>query len=302
MRICVFGAGSLGSAIGALLAGHHEVTLVGRSVNVSPIKTGGLNLQGAVTGTVKMDARDSVEGIVPPDLLLITTKAYSTSSVIDACDGWLRDDTKVLTLQNGLGNLEMLRAWRGEMAFGGTTTMGSSLIEPGIVRIAGMGKTLVGSDLDPASARSIASAFRVAGISTAVRSGITGEIWAKAIVNASINPLTAILRVPNGDLVKSRTLSRLVAEICSECELVAAGSGVRLPVKSVYPRARSVAIETASNRSSMLRDIELGRKTEIAAINGQICRHGEEAGVPTPLNAMLVSVIESLEAGTAEKG
>ena len=302
MRICVFGAGSLGSAMGALLASHHDVTLVGRSANTSPIKSDGLVLQGAVTGTIRLDATDTIENLDPPDLLLIATKAYSTPSVIEVCDGWLGKDACVLTLQNGLGNLEMLRTWRGDKAFGGTTTMGSSLVRPGVVRIAGIGKTMVGSDRDARTAGAIASSFRAAGVPTIVRKDVFGQIWAKAIINASINPLTAILRVPNGELIKSQTLSRLMAEICAESELVAAESGVRLPAKSMYPLARYVAEETASNRSSMLRDVELGRRTEIAHINGRICRHGEAAGVPTPLNKALVSIVESIEAGTAEKG
>ncbi|UCE91636.1 MAG: 2-dehydropantoate 2-reductase [Methanobacteriota archaeon] len=301
MRICVFGAGSLGSAVGGMLASHHEVVLVGRKANVSPIAEDGLRIRGVVSRTVKLDASDSVKDFAPPDLLIVATKAYSTSSVVDACSGWISGDTKVLTLQNGLGNLEKLRAWRGDRAIGGTTTMGASLVAPGIVRIAGIGKTIVGSELDPNAASKVSSAFRSAGIPAVTRREIHSEIWAKAIVNASINPLTAILRIPNGDLIESRTLSRLMAEICSECESVAEASAITLPVKSMYRRARSVARETAGNRSSMLRDIELGRRTEIDCINGHLCRSGEVAGVPTPLNNALVSMIKSLEAGTSEK-
>lgn len=301
MKICVFGAGSLGSAIGGLLADHHDVTLVGRRINVDPIVQNGLNVQGVINKTVNLDASDSVQGLDPPELLLIVTKAYSTSSVVDACADWVHEDTMVLTLQNGLGNLEQLRAWRGQRAIGGTTTMGASLVMPGVVRIAGIGSTIIGSDMDPKAARSVVSAFESAGIPTTTRRDIHAQIWAKAIVNASINPLTAILRVPNGDLVRSRTLSRLMAEICFECEAVADASGVKLPWKSMYQRARSVARQTAGNRSSMLRDVELGRRTEIDSINGYLCRCGEEASIPTPLNEALVSIVKSLEAGTAEK-
>jgi 2-dehydropantoate 2-reductase len=301
MKICVFGAGSLGSAIGGLLADRHDVTLIGRRVNVDPIIMNGLRIEGVVSKMVRLDASDTVQGLDPPDLLLVVTKAYSTSSVVDACSSWIRDDTIVLTLQNGLGNLERLRAWRGGKAIGGTTTMGAFLVMPGVVRIAGMGRTIIGSDIDPKAARSVASALESAGMPATARRDIHSQIWAKAIVNASINPLTAILRVPNGDLVRSRTLSRLMADICSECEAVAAASGIKLPSKSMYQSARSVARQTAGNRSSMLRDIELGRRTEIDSINGYLCRCGEGAGVPTPLNYALVSIVKSLEAGTAEK-
>ena len=301
MKICVFGAGSLGSAIGGLLSDRHDLTLVGREVNISPILKDGLRLQGAVRRTVRIGASSTVEGLDTPDLLIVATKAHSTSSVVDACSGWIGDETRVLTLQNGLGNLEKLRSWRGDRAIGGTTTMGAYLVKPGVVRIAGMGRTIIGSDIDPAWARSIATSFRDAGVPATTRKDIYSEIWAKAIVNASINPITAILRVPNGDLVRSRTLSKLMADVISECEAVAEASGIALPVKSMYRRARAVAKETAGNRSSMLRDIELGRKTEIDSINGYLCRCGEAVAVPTPLNRALVSIVESLEAGTSEK-
>ena len=301
MKICVFGAGSLGSALGGLLADRHDTALVGRAVNIRPILKDGLRLQGAVSRTVRIDASDSIENLEPPDLLIVATKAYSTSSVIDACSSWIRDDTRVLTLQNGLGNLEMLRSWRGSKTIGGTTTMGACLVKPGVVSVAGIGKTIIGSDLDSRWASSVVASFRDAGIPATTRKDIHSEMWAKAIVNACINPITAILRVPNGGLVKSRTLARLMAEVSSEGEAVAEASGIELPVKSMYKRARAVAKETAENRSSMLRDIELGRRTEIDSINGYLCRCGDATHVPMPLNKALVSMVKSLEAGTSEK-
>lgn len=301
MKICVFGAGSLGSAVGGLLADCHDVTLVGRTVNIAPISQSGLVIRGVINRKVRIDASDSIDELSPPDLLVVATKAYSTSSVVEACADWIRDDTVVLTLQNGLGNLEQLRSWRGDKAFGGTTTMGAYLTEPGTVRIASVGKTIIGSDLDDASADSIAAAFRASGIPAETERDILSEMWAKAIVNASINPLTAVLRVPNGDLLRSGTLTRLIAEICSEGEAVAQASDIALPVRSIYERTCAVAKETARNKSSMLRDIELGRRTEIDSINGHICRRGDLVGVPTPLNGLLVSLVKSLEAGTSEK-
>jgi len=302
MRICVYGAGSLGSAIGGMLAEQHDVVLIGRTANVEAIQKSGLELRGIIKKKVEAEAYPSINGLAPPDLMLITTKSYNTMAVAEACRDWVTADTKVLTLQNGLGNIETLREWLGQSVFGGTTTMGASLVSPGIVQIAGVGRTIIGADIDRESAAYISSIFRKAGMPSAVAREIDGEIWAKAIVNASINPLTAVLRVANGALLESRTISRLMSEICLECESVANAAGIRLPVASVYRRARTVAQETAHNRSSMLRDIELGRKTEISSINGHICRVGARGGVATPLNRALVAMVESLESRPAEKG
>ncbi len=302
MRICVYGAGSLGSAFGGMLAEQHEVVLIGRAANVEAIRKSGLELRGVVRKKVDAEAYQSIDGLDPPDLMLITTKSYNTRAVAEVCRHWVNANTKVLTLQNGLGNIETLREWFGQSAFGGTTTMGASLASPGIVQIAGIGRTIIGADIDKESAAYISSVFRKAGIPSSVTMEMNGEIWAKAIVNASINPLTAVLRVANGALLESRTTSRLMSEICLECESVASAAGIVLPETSVYRRARAVAQETAHNRSSMLRDVELGRKTEISSINGHICQIGAGVGVATPLNRALVAMVESLESRPAEKG
>ena len=156
--------------------------------------------------------------------------------------------------------------------------------------------------MDSKSARSIAFLFKEVGMPSSVTKDIHGEIWAKAIVNAAINPLTAVLGVANGALLESRTVTRLMSEICSECEAVAEAAGIALPTSSLYRRAREVARVTASNRSSMLRDIELGRKTEISCINGHICRMASELKLRVPLNKALVAIVESLESRPIEKG
>jgi 2-dehydropantoate 2-reductase len=295
MRICIFGAGSIGCAVGGLLAEHHEVVLVGRKANVDHVRQSGLRLHGAVSREVMMDARETVSDIAPPDLLIVATKAYSTQSVIEACRDWVVDDTIVLTLQNGLGNLEKLRDWRGVRAIGGTTTMGALLTEPGLVHVASLGSTLIGADVDPETAKALASVLAAVGMPTTVATDIQAELWAKATINACINPVTAILRVVNGEIVRVEALSMLVRDISQECEAVAGACGIRLPYESMYQQATAVAKKTGSNRSSMLRDIELGRRTEIQSINGHICRAGLHACVPTPINNALVAMVESLE-------
>lgn len=298
----MFGAGSIGSCVGGMLARSHDVTLIGRKANVDAVRAKGLILQGAIRRRLRIDARESISDLSPPDLLIVTTKAYATPAVIEACSGWPREDTIVLTLQNGLGNLEQLRLWRGDFALGGTTTMGASLISTGVVRVADVGRTVIGSDMNSGAARSVVAAFRAAGIPTKTTRNIWGEIWSKAIVNASINPITAILKISNGESIKNRIVSKLMMEISREGETVAYNRGICLPYKSMYLRTRAVARQTSSNKSSMLRDLELGRRTEIRNINGEICRMGLDAQIPTPLNAAMVAMIESFEHSVVEKG
>lgn len=295
MRICVFGAGSLGSALGGMLGQRHDVTLIGRSQNMGPIRRSGLRLLGDVSRTLSVKAVEDSSSAETPDLLIITTKAYDTPSAIDSCRRLVDDNTAVLTLQNGLGNLELLREWRGDAAFGGTTTMGATLVSPGKVRVSGFGRTTIGADKDARRARDIARAFESCGIPADVEKDVMREIWGKAVVNACINPTAAVLRVRNGRLLESWATVRIMQEICRECEHVAFASGISLPIRHMYPRVRAVCSDTAHNVSSMLQDVLRGRRTEIGQINGAFNSFGIEAGVPTPLNKTLVAMVEPLQ-------
>ncbi|MGQ9587297.1 MAG: ketopantoate reductase family protein [Thermoplasmata archaeon] len=303
MHIVVFGAGSLGCALGGLLSREHRVSLVGRKPIVEAVSKRGLRVVGDRRLAVWPSAAETVDHFDSPELLVVTTKAYDTGEAVRACRSAVSSRTMVLTLQNGLGNLEILRNWKGKNAFGGTTTIGAALISPGVVKLSGTGKTVIGSDMNPIGATRIASAFSESGLPASVSRDIQSEIWAKAIVNACINPITAVLRVPNGRLLDSRTIANLVSHVARECEAVAKASGIRLSPPSMYSRVRAVASDTADNISSMLQDIERGRKTEIRQINGEICKAGEARGISTPLNRALVAMVEALENQTSrEKG
>jgi len=303
MHIVVFGAGSLGCALGGLLATKHGVSLVGRKPIVDAVSKRGLRVVGDQTLTVWPSAAETVDNVDSPELLIVTTKAYDTREAVRLCRSVISSSTMVLTLQNGLGNLEILRKWRGKKAFGGSTTVGATFASPGVVRLSGIGRTIIGSDMDPAGAAIISSAFSESGLPSSVSRNIQSEIWAKAIVNACINPISAVLRVPNGRLLDSRAIADLMSHVARECEAVARASGIRLSSRSIYPRVRAVVSDTAENVSSMLQDIERGRRTEIRQINGEICKAGEAMGIPTPLNKALVAMVEELEKQTAqEKG
>lgn len=294
MRICIFGAGALGGALGAILARQNDVTLVGRKDNMAAIGEKGLVLTGDARRRVRVRAVETISSAEPADLLLITTKAYDTSEAVDECRGWAGQQTIVLTLQNGLGNLEILREWKGRKAFGGTTTMGATLVAPGRIGISGFGKTSIGSDLDPAGAGLIAGLFNDAGIPAHTVRDVRSEIWSKAAVSSCINPLTAILRVRNGMLLEGSWPSKFMDGVARECVMVAAAEGVALSLPSIRARVRAVARNTAGNLSSMLQDVMSAKRTEIGQINGAFARYGESHRIATPLNRMLTAAVESL--------
>jgi 2-dehydropantoate 2-reductase len=153
---------------------------------------------------------------------------------------------------------------------------------------------VIGSDLDGKGADALVTSFKSCGLKTYKDDRITDAIWLKAIVNACVNPIAAILRVPNGKLIESAVISRLMKDVSLECELVARASGVRVPTGSTYARLRSVCEDTRGNTSSMLQDVLRRRRTEIDQINGAICSLGDRCGISTPLNSALSAMISSM--------
>ena len=303
MRICIFGAGALGSAVGGILASKHDVSLVCRRSHSSAMKKNGLRITGLANKLVRVPSFERIEDAPPADLLMITVKAFDTATAIESCRTVVDGSVRVLTLQNGLGNLELLREWKGSKSFGGTTTIGARYVGPGVVELSGFGRTVIGGDRDLTWARRIAEAFSESGIEASVKKDIAREIWSKVVVSACINPLTAILKVPNGTLLVSPTISRLVSEVVKECVRVSTAEGHRLSERASIAHVRWVAKNTSGNRSSMLQDVENGKRTEISMINGAICRCAERRGIPVPLNSSLVAIVESLErANLSEKG
>jgi len=242
-----------------------------------------------------LPARTDLRMVDPPELLILTTKSYDTAGAVEQCRPWAGDDLMVLTLQNGLWNFEQLRAWKRLDAFGGTTTMGATLVAPGRVRIAGLGRTLIGSEDNPEGALHIIRAFASCGIPAEHSHDIEAEIWGKVIISSCINPLTAILRVPNGKLLKSETLVRLMREISREGVSVARSMGVILPARNMHARARSVARDTSANFSSMLQDVMKNKRTEIFQINGAISDLARRQGIEAPLNRALTAMVQALE-------
>lgn len=284
----------MGSALGGILARSNQVVLIARKAHVSAVRRAGLHLTGDVRSCLRIDAFENLEGLQPPELLIITTKAYDTGKAVKQCRGWVAKDTRVLTLQNGLGNLELLRKWVGARAFGGTTSMGAALLRPGTVKISGLGHTVIGGDSNSDGAEMIAKTFSSCGLPAIAEKNASGHIWAKAIVNACINPTSAVLGVANGRLLDSPVISRFMYAVCDECEQVALSSGIRLPNGSMRARVRAVARDTSKNTSSMLQDVRLGRRTEISQINGAFCEIGGRKGIHTPLNSTLTAMVEAL--------
>ena len=301
MRIVVLGAGAMGSWIGAALqhAGH-DVTLVARREHAAIVASEGLLVtwksQLAVRPKVVLRASDAPV----PELLILSVKAYDTQRARADAAPILGAQTSVLSLQNGLGNVERIaEAVDARRVFAAVTTHGVTFVEPGHVEHAGTGYFRVGSPSgETARARVLAETFLKAGVEAEATESIVGEIWAKVAVNAAINPLTAITGLRNGSLLAVPALRELMQRVVEEVVDVAHAERAPLPDDDLLARARRVAELTAANKSSMLQDVERGRPTEIDAICGEVVQRGVRHGIDTPVNLALRALVKGVEEST----
>lgn len=307
MEILIIGAGAVGGLFGALLAPVASVTFFTTNAgHAEAINRDGLALTGMDDRTRRIPAAalsDPDRYGRRADLALICTKARSTAQAADTARQFVAPDGLVLTLQNGLGNLEIIQAAVGEArAAAGITAQAATLLGPGQVRHAGSGPTVLAAG--PGQTEKIAAMaalFNRAGIPTTVTDDVQALLWSKLIVNVGINALTALLRVPNGALAEIPECASLMAQAVAEAVAVARALGVRLPDDAPLEKVRQVCAMTAGNRSSMLQDTLLGRPTEIDVINGAVVRKGAETGVPTPVNVLLTQLVKALEATVSRR-
>jgi 2-dehydropantoate 2-reductase len=281
MRIHILGTGALACLFGARLGRVARVTLAGTwTEGIAAVVRRGIVVQ-TPDGEETFDATAVPLGtpLPPADLVLVLVKAWQTDRVASEVPALTARNGHVLTLQNGLGNVERL----GERAYLGVTALGATLLGPGHVRTGGEGPThIAGPEL-------LAEMFRSAGFESHAVDAAHGAslAWGKLAVNAGINAVSAILNVPNGELLSRPEARRLMEQAASEVAAVAGAKGVALPFADAAAEARRVAAATASNLSSMLQDVRRGAPTEVEAINGAVVREGVRAGVPTPVNEEL---------------
>ena len=289
-------------AMGCLYGGHLAEAGVDVSL-VDAINAKGLHMTG-VSGdrVVHIPATTDPETIGEVDLVLLFVKSYDTAQAVRDSGSLIGGDTCVLTLQNGLGNLEVITEVVGAgRALGGTTSHGSTLVGPGEIRHAGVGATVIGT-LDGGSrsmAETAADIFNGAGLQTRVSGDVRGDIWGKVLVNLGINALTALTGLRNGQLLAVPELRRLIRLAVEEGIRVAEADGVDLSIIDHVAHVYEVAEATGANRSSMLQDVDRGRRTEIDALNGAVVGLGEKLGVETPVNRALTSLVKGLEHGAS---
>jgi 2-dehydropantoate 2-reductase len=301
LRIAIVGAGAIGCLFGGRLhrTGQTVLLIHHRKRVAASIEEKGVRIRELSGKVVRahIQTRTRLSRLDKPDLVVITVKAYDTKGVASLLKKSGIRNVPVLSLQNGLGNVEELTRLLGaDSTIAGTTTEGAMTTGPGSVIHTGRGMTWVGEMNSQLSDRclTVQRAFSRAGFTTIISSNIKGVLWAKAIVNSAINPITAITRVRNGDVRKIPELREIASELVDEGIAVAQANEILLKPSPKSLLAKTLAL-TAKNKSSMLQDIEAGRKTEIRQLNGSISPQGSLVGVSTPFNDLLTKLVLALE-------
>lgn len=288
-NIVVLGAGAIGSLYGALLSARKDTTLVGSKAHVKAIRTRGLRLTGEIERTFRVKANTEISHIPPRTLLLLTTKAQDSVRAMSRVKPLLREDTVIVVLQNGLGNEEVVReVVRSDIeVIRGLTTMAAEFLKPGEIK-AWKGETVIGKSR---TSDEICALFNSCGLKTRVSENIREEVWSKLVLNCVVNPLTALFRVPDCEIL-SEPLRWVRHSVVRECIEVAEAESVNINVEQNEVDRR---IQRYTNLSSMCQDIIKGKKTEIEFLNGKIVELGLKHGIPTPVNQTLTCLIRFLE-------
>ncbi|MFO7792556.1 MAG: 2-dehydropantoate 2-reductase [Candidatus Saliniplasma sp.] len=293
MKIGIVGPGSLGTFLSGTIGRKNQVILYGRK---------DLSLK-AVEIIGKTQLKTDIEYTTDPtslsglDYVLICTKSFQTEKAMKDISDFLSPDTIVVSLQNGLKNEKIISRFVGEKrVIGGITENGITFKGYGKVIHAGKGETIIGPYIGKINkeVRKFSRCLTKSGIKNKISENIYGHIWKKVIINAGINPITALTGLKNGAILDDRNLSSLMENINKEAVRVAQ-TEVELPGDDPLKEANKVAKMTQDNKSSMLQDVENKRRTEIGCINGAIVTVGTKNDIDTPYNRTMMCLIKSLE-------
>lgn len=313
MKILVLGAGAIGSVFGGFLAkAGHEVFMVGRRQHMEAIAREGLLIDGiwgthAITANIHTATELALHGAALKtgfDICLLTVKSYDTAAAAELLAGTLHAIPPVLSLQNGLGNIETIERLLGrKKTIGGRVIFGVEYRRPGRVTVTvAADKTYIGGlpeGIARAYVQELADSFTGAGIPTAATDDIQQYIWGKALYNCTLNPLATILDVHYGLLLSNDATKMIMRQLLEEIFTVTASLPLTLP----WPTAAAYADvlfnelipKTFEHHPSMLQDINRGKKTEIDSLNAALITMAEKSGIAMPCNRVLTQLIKAKE-------
>ena len=293
MKVAVMGAGAVGCYFGAMLArAGHAVTLIGRPQHVEAVNRRGLYLDSkSFQEHVPMSASTDAAAVARSDVVLFCVKSSDTEAAGRQIAPHLGEKTVLLTLQNGVDNAERLQAALPQEVIPAVVYVATEMAGAGHVKHHGRGDLVIGAS---ASSEAIAAQLIAAGVPVTVSDNANGELWVKLIVNCAYNAISAISRMPYGQMVEGDGVPAVMDDVVMECLAVAKAAGVIVP-GDVRVSVPGIAGAMKEQFSSTAQDLMRGKPTEIDHLNGYVVRKGAALGVPTPVNRVLHSLVKLLE-------
>ncbi|MBA4265563.1 MAG: 2-dehydropantoate 2-reductase [Comamonadaceae bacterium] len=297
LSVAVMGAGAVGCFYGGMLArAGHAVTLIGRPSHVDAMQAHGLRMQTQwFDEHVALQASTEARAVAGADVVLFAVKSPDTESAGAEMLPHLSPGAFVLCLQNGVNNAERLRGVLPDHAVAAAVVyVATEMAGPGHLRHHGRGELLI--EPAPHSAQ-FAQALAASGVPTELSDNVSGALWAKLILNCAYNALSALGRLPYGELVQRPGVTDVMRDLVAECKAVALAEGVTLP-PDVDAGVGRIPQTMPNQFSSTAQDLMRGKPTEIDHLNGHVMQRGEALGVPTPANRVLWTMVKMAEAAS----
>jgi 2-dehydropantoate 2-reductase len=308
MRIAIVGAGAVGGYYGARLAqAGHEVTLIARGANLEAIRAKGVRIRSASGEfAVPVGAGSDPSLVGPVDLVVFAVKTYSNAQAIPLVAPLVGPATAVLPLQNGVDAADQLALAVGrEHVLAGTTYIGATLVEPGVIEYVGAVRKIVfgeafGDRVVTDRVARIRETLAAADIQAEAAADSRVAIWEKFIFLAPVAAFTAAARLPIGPAWAQPAFREAVGAAMAEVEALARREGVAVAADIVEQKLRYMDASPPGMRSSMMVDLTSGRPLELEALVGTVVRRGRAAGIPTPAMAALYGVLKPFENGAPD--
>jgi len=293
MRIAVMGAGAVGCYYGGMLArAGHAVTLIGRPLHVEAVRRDGLFMDTqSFRQHVSMEASIDASAAGGAELVLFCVKSGDTERAAADIGPHLEPGALVLSLQNGVDNVERLQAVLPQQVCPAVVYVATEMAGPGRVKHHGRGELVIGPE---AAARGLVALFGGAEVPVQVSDNVAGALWAKLILNCAYNALSAVSQLPYGRLVQGQGIEAVMRDVVDECVLVARAAGVTVP-DDIWEAVQRIARTMPGQLSSTAQDLARGKRGEIDHLNGYIVRKGEALGIATPVNRVLHALVKLLE-------
>jgi 2-dehydropantoate 2-reductase len=302
MHFAILGSGAVGGYYGARLArAGHQVTFLARGAHLKAIRERGL-LIWSVLGDflVRAPAEDDPSKVGPVDVIILATKTYDNATALPMLKPMMGPSTVVLTLQNGVDSPDAVAEVVGrEAVLGGATYIATALTVPGLIEQTGVHRRIVfgevsGEDPVKTSPRvdAIAAAMKQADILVEAVPDARVPLWEKFVYLAPFAAFTGAARLPIGPLWSDGTIRELFLEAVREVERVARAEGIAMTSDVMGHVTKYVDVLPPSTRSSLLIDLQQGKRIELESLPGSVVRRGTNAGVPTPIMAGLYAVLK----------